>query len=78
MRMRLALSFLAAFLAALAADIWLVSDEGRSELWGGHVWAYFALFGFVFCVLMIVVAKLLGHYLLQRHEDYYGGDEGDE
>ncbi len=38
MNIRLGAAFLLASLAALAADIWLVGDEGRVELWGGEVW----------------------------------------
>lgn len=36
------------------------------EAWPG----YYALLGFVSCVVIIVVSKLLG-YLLKRKEDYY-------
>ena len=32
---------------------------------------YDALFGFIGCLVLIVVAKTLGHYLLQKEEDYY-------
>lgn len=36
------------------------------EAWPG----FFALFGFISCVVIILVSKLLG-YLLKRKEDYY-------
>ena len=36
------------------------------EGWPG----FYALFGFISCVVIIVISKLLG-YLLKRKEDYY-------
>lgn len=32
---------------------------------------YDALFGFIGCLVLIVVAKTSAHYLLQKEEDYY-------
>ena len=40
--------------------------------------AIFAIFGFVGCVAIVVVSKLIGHYWLQRKEDYYDRKEDDE
>ncbi len=40
-----------------------------------HAWdaipGFYGMFGFVSCVLIVVVSKLLGKWLLQRREDYY-------
>lgn len=33
--------------------------------------AFHALFGFIGCILLIVLSKALGHYWLMREEDYY-------
>lgn len=30
-----------------------------------------ALFGFIGCIVLIVFSKILGHYLLEKEEDYY-------
>ena len=30
-----------------------------------------AVYGFISCVLIVVVSKALGHYWLERSEDYY-------
>ncbi|MCD5412429.1 hypothetical protein M1M87_00555 [Thermodesulfovibrionales bacterium] len=39
---------------------------------GMYVPAFYALFGFISCILIIVIAKALGHkWLLRRKEDYY-------
>lgn len=32
---------------------------------------FYALFGFLSCLVIVVVSKLLGKYWLQRPEDYY-------
>ena len=36
-----------------------------------HVPAFWALFGFLGCALIILVSKAIGKYFLQRREDYY-------
>lgn len=43
-----------------------------------HLVGFFALFGFIGCLVLILVAKLLGHYWLQRKEDYYDRDGDNE
>ena len=30
-----------------------------------------AVYGFISCVLIVVISKALGHYWLERSEDYY-------
>lgn len=30
-----------------------------------------AVYGFISCVLIVVISKVLGHYWLERSEDYY-------
>ena len=30
-----------------------------------------ALFGFIGCIIIVVVSKALGHHWLQKNEDYY-------
>jgi hypothetical protein len=39
-----------------------------------HIWdikTFFAVYGFVGCVVIIFVSKWLGKYFLQRSEEYY-------
>jgi hypothetical protein len=36
-----------------------------------HIPAFWSFFGFVGCVLIIVISKAIGKYILQRGEDYY-------
>ena len=52
-------------------DLLLESGHGHTVFpWSG-IAGFFSLFGFVGCLAIIGVAKLLGHYWLQRKEDYY-------
>jgi hypothetical protein len=56
------------------ADIVIPSDYDRFpwESIGG----FGAFYGFVSCVLIIVVSKALGYLALYRNEDYYENDAG--
>ena len=49
---------------------------------GDFVWSnilgFFALFGLIGCVALILISKWLGHHWLQRKEDYYDRNDGNE
>ena len=36
-----------------------------------EIFAFYAIYGFVGCVLMVFVVKFLGHHWLMKEEDYY-------
>ncbi len=36
-----------------------------------HIPGFYALFGFIACILIIVIAKTLGYKWLMKKEDYY-------
>ena len=57
---------------SVAADFWLRSAEAPAEFWWSHIPGFFALFGFIGCLVLIIVSKLAAHYWLQKKEDYYG------
>ena len=59
-------------------DIFLVSGHLHTDFPWSHLAGFFSLFGFLGCLALIAVAKLLGHYWLQRGEDYYDNDDDDE
>ena len=42
--------------------------------WEG-LWGFYAGYGFVACVLLVLIAKEM-RKLLMRREDYYDGDDG--
>ncbi len=48
----------------------LIPHEAGHFFWEGMV-GFGALYGFISCVLIIVVSKLLGHLGLMQREDYY-------
>ena len=41
------------------------------HFFGDKIPGFWSLFGFISCVLIIVVSKWIGHYWLVRDEDYY-------
>jgi hypothetical protein len=42
--------------------------------WWNSIPAFFALFGFIGCMLIIFLAKSLGKLFLRQGEDYYDAD----
>ncbi len=48
--------------------------DGAHAGWWNSIPAFFALLGFLGCLLIILFAKALGKFLLQRKEDYYHAD----
>ena len=41
------------------------------HFFGDKIRGFWSLFGFISCVLIIVVSKWIGHHWLVRDEDYY-------
>jgi len=59
-------------------DLLIVSGHVHIEFPWSHIAGFFSLFGFIGCLAIIGLAKLLGHCWLQRKEDYYNKNNGDE
>jgi hypothetical protein len=57
----------------------VITDVFKEPAYERFAWDGFggfaALYGFVSCVLIIVVSKALGYALLYRKENYYGESE---
>ena len=70
MRRWLSVSIVLLFIFILL-EVFLVHEEGHVTFFWSHIKGFFALFGFLGCLLLIAFAKLIGHYWLQRKEDYY-------
>jgi len=68
----------AALVIFVLLDIFLVSGHLHTDFPWSHLAGFFSLFGFLGCLALIAVAKLLGHYWLQRGEDYYDNDDDNE
>ena len=60
-------------LLALVALAWGVavrhSEDGTP--WWETIGIFPAVYGFIGCLVIVLVSKLLGKWLLQRREDYY-------
>jgi len=68
--------FAASFVILVLLDL-LLGGEAHG-LMGVHFPGLFSLFGLVSCLIIILASKWLGHYWLQRKEDYYRGKERDD
>lgn len=60
---------------SVVADFVLLGGEGHGKFWWSHLYGFFAVFGFVICLAIVLISKMLGGYWLQRREDYYDRDE---
>ncbi len=52
-------------------DLVLPAGHEGHESWWSVVPAFFFFFGFIGCVILIVIPKFIGHKWLDREEDYY-------
>lgn len=59
-------------LTVLAQLVWYVKGYFTVDGWFG----FGAVYGFVSCLLMVIVAKVLGRWL-KRPNDYYSGRDDD-
>lgn len=51
-------------------DYLFVSKE-HAHTWPEHLPGFWAVFGFVACVLIIIISKWYGHLGIMTREDYY-------
>ncbi len=58
------------------ADL-LIEPAYRRYVWDG-IGGFGAIYGFVSCILIIVVSKALGYALLYKPEDYYEEETADD
>jgi hypothetical protein len=56
--------------ASLVAGMLVPSHEHAAFVWE-EIPVFSAIYGFTGCVLIIAVAKALGHYWLQKEAGYY-------
>jgi hypothetical protein len=68
-RKRLSLFFYAGLALAVGTDF-LIPRAGGHFFWE-ELFGFGAIYGFISCVLIIVVSKALGHMGLMQPEDYY-------
>ena len=58
-------------LLSIICDFLFPLGHENGEFWWSHFLGFFLLFGFIGCLILIIVAKLISHYWLERKEDYY-------
>lgn len=46
-------------------------SEKEKELWWNNIPIFYSLFGFIGCIMLVWVAKVLGKGILQKRDDYY-------
>lgn len=63
--------FLGGLILSVAADAWFLAGEQHGEFAWSHIDGFFSLFGFVGCLVIMVVAKFVLGPTLERKEDYY-------
>lgn len=68
---RLSAFILGAFVIATVADAWFLRAAAHGEFWWLGVYGFFSLFGFVGCLTIVLVTKLILGSWLQRKEGYY-------
>jgi hypothetical protein len=70
------LACIAGLVLLVVADILFVNnDEAHTSI--EHFPAFWSMFGFVACVLIIIVSKWFGHAGIMVREDYYDQPLGD-
>lgn len=57
-------------LLSVLAELWTPHDAAHAEYWWSGVPAFYALFGFIGCAVIILFSKAAGKFLLKK-EDYY-------
>lgn len=71
-KLRRALLVIAAVIS-LAVGFTTPHDPAHDQWWS-RIPAFFALFGFIGCIVIIFFAKSLGKLFLRKGEDYYDAD----
>jgi hypothetical protein len=52
-----------------------VVDKEHAHTWAEHLPGFWALFGLIGCVLLVVLSKGFGHRGISKPEDYYDRDD---
>ena len=77
MRRSWILSFIVLIVLFVFLDLFVAEHLHAVFPWS-HVAGFFSLFGLLGCLALIGFAKLIGHYWLQKKEDYYDRDDGNK
>ena len=69
------LTLIATLIVFIILDVLMVMGHAHFTFPWSHIPGFFSFFGFFGCLAIIYGAKLLGHFWLQRGEDYYDKDD---
>ncbi|MFQ5683040.1 MAG: hypothetical protein ACE5HC_07180 [Candidatus Binatia bacterium] len=61
----------AGLILSVASDFAFLSGATHGTFWWSRLPGFFAFFGFLACVALITISKMLGGHWLQRREGYY-------
>jgi uncharacterized membrane protein YhaH (DUF805 family) len=67
----------ALFAIGAIASLWggfAVPHDPAHDAWWNRIPVFFALFGFVGCIVIIFFAKILGKLFLRKGDEYYDAD----
>ena len=61
----------------ILADVFFVSKEHAHTWAERYIPAFWSLFGFIGCALIVILSKWYGHAGIMTREDYYGPPDSD-
>ncbi len=73
---RILVVILIALILSVLIDLPIRSDHG--DFAWSNILGFIALFGLIGCVAIVLISKWLGHYWLQRKEDFYDRKDSNE
>jgi hypothetical protein len=66
------IGLLLVFIAAVSISAgFFIPSHDPHQGWWGNIPGFYAVFGFIGCVILIFLAKSLGNLFLYKKEDYY-------
>ena len=72
------IAFTVVLIFSMLAEFLLNHGQVHGEFPWSNIPGVFILLGFIACVAIVIISKLLGHHWLQRKEDYYNRKDDDE
>jgi hypothetical protein len=57
--------------SALCCSLGFFLPNPQPHFWWHYIPVFDAVFGFIGCVVIILASKALGHFWVQKKEDYY-------
>lgn len=59
------------FVVLFDIAVHIFSGHRAEHFFGDKIWGFWTLFGFIGCILLIIICKGIGHTVLMKKEDYY-------